>query len=185
MWFASVVLGYGDLVPMTDGAHALLCHFMEKTTGVEALDTALRRRFSFVHMKPDPSRIRAEDLEGLSIDLPIMLKTINDRIERLLDADHGIGHAYFMGWKSDPFEELKRVFANRIIPLLQEYFYNDPEKIGLVLGDHFVKPRRSSNAESRTFAPGFIDDTGGFEAKLLSDIVDPLEFEDESPFASI
>lgn len=62
-----------------------------------------------------------------------MLKTINERIECLYDRDHMIGHAYFLGIKS--IEELSDVFRNRIIPLLCEYFYDDWEKIRLILAD--------------------------------------------------
>ncbi|MBN8678203.1 MAG: AAA family ATPase [Chitinophagales bacterium] len=106
---------------------------------VEALDTALRRRFSFVHMKPDPQKIAPAIVAGTSIDLQSMLKKINERLAVLIDADHTIGHAWLMG--VEDLEGLKTVFRNKIIPLLQEFFYQDYEKIGLVLGDGFVEAK--------------------------------------------
>ena len=108
---------------------------------VEALDIALRRRFSFVELYPDPSSIPQPD--GLDVDLAKMLTTINNRIEVLLDKDHCLGHSYFMNLEAgeDPFEELRQVFRNKILPLLQEYFYSDPSKIGMVLGGDFVKEK--------------------------------------------
>jgi len=99
---------------------------------VEALDTALRRRFSFVHMIPDERKLTAE-FDG--IILSNLLITINKRLSILKDADHTIGHAWLMGIDSLP--KLQKVFKDRILPLLQEYFYNDYEKLGLVLGDGF------------------------------------------------
>jgi hypothetical protein len=101
---------------------------------VEALDTALRRRFTFVEMRPDPSVIKYP--ASLNVDLPKLLTVINDRIEQLLDHDHCIGHAYFMGIKN--LADIRSVFANKIIPLLREYFYGNPAKVGMVLGERFV-----------------------------------------------
>ena len=101
---------------------------------VEALDTALRRRFSFVEMPCRPDRIEQPD--GLDVDLRAMLIAINGRIERLLDRDHHIGHSYFMGVRSEM--DLRLVFKNKVLPLLQEYFYGDPRKLGAVLGEPWV-----------------------------------------------
>ena len=104
---------------------------------VEALDTALRRRFSFVEMMPE-----YEELNKIQFDdfhLGELLKTINSRIEALLDRDHTIGHSYFINIKPNDTEALKEAFANKIIPLLQEYFYHDYEKIALILGEGFVE----------------------------------------------
>ncbi|MFN5982245.1 MAG: McrB family protein [Fluviicola sp.] len=106
---------------------------------VEALDTALRRRFSFVEMLPDPIKIKTDGkaidgkIEG--IDLVELLTTINQRIEVLVDRDHTIGHAFFMNVKS--LDDLRLVFKNKIIPLLQEYFYGDYHKIELIIGEEF------------------------------------------------
>jgi len=102
---------------------------------VEALDTALRRRFSFVPKMPEESRLE-KTTDGL--DLPKILQTINTRLRVLKDNDHTIGHAWL--WSVTDTEQLRVVFENKILPLLQEYFYNDYEKLGLVLGDAFFKP---------------------------------------------
>ena len=166
---------------------------------VEALDTALRRRFNFVEMPPKSDLItpfeilrnfwikntglyggkiesynsfenELRDLLGLTIldkdkyisygesndsilsknefsknlkgviefngiNLSKILDTINLRIEKLVGRDHQIGHSYFMNVYS--LSKLKSVFQNNVIPLLQEYFYGDYGKIGLVLGEHF------------------------------------------------
>jgi 5-methylcytosine-specific restriction protein B len=106
---------------------------------VEALDTALRRRFTFVAIPPQPELIQPPD--SLDVDLRKLLGVINARIEKLLDKDHCIGHSYFMGIarKSDPLAELRHVVGTKILPLLEEYFYGDPAKIGMVLGEHFVR----------------------------------------------
>ena len=101
---------------------------------VEALDTALRRRFTFVEMRPNPSLIENPPL--LAVDLRQLLVVINARIEQLLDHDHCIGHAYFMEIKD--LDGLRSTFANKIIPLLREYFYGSPAKVGMVLGERFV-----------------------------------------------
>jgi 5-methylcytosine-specific restriction enzyme B len=109
---------------------------------VEALDTALRRRFSFKEMMPDTSLIekKVDDVEG--IDVANLLKMINDRIEKLIDKDHTIGHSYFL--KVESLADLKTVFQDKIIPLLQEYFYGDYGKIGLILGKGFIEVEKSS-----------------------------------------
>lgn len=102
---------------------------------VEALDTALRRRFEFKEMMPDVNVI--EGLEVEEISLSEVLETINKRIELLVDRDHTIGHSYFVN--VDTEEKLVDAFNNKIVPLLQEYFYGDYGKIGLVLGKGFVE----------------------------------------------
>lgn len=104
---------------------------------VEALDTALRRRFSFKEIIPKPHLLNKIEFDGFSLDE--VLKTINERIEFLLDRDHTIGHSYFMNLESNDMEGLEEVFKNKVIPLLQEYFYHDYEKIALILGPGFVK----------------------------------------------
>jgi len=107
---------------------------------VEALDTALRRRFTFEEMPPEYNVI---DKEVDGIHLGNLLEAINQRIELLLDKDHLIGHSYFIGIEN--FDQLKDVFKNKIIPLLQEYFYNDLGKIGLILGRDFVQKEEKKN----------------------------------------
>ena len=98
---------------------------------IALMDTALRRRFEFVEMMPEYDNLNKINIEGINIGE--MLKAINERIEYLYDRDHTIGHAYFID-VSD-LKTLANVFKNKILPLLQEYFYDDWEKIRLVLGD--------------------------------------------------
>ncbi|MCW0185027.1 AAA family ATPase [Campylobacter lari] len=95
---------------------------------ITSLDTALRRRFEFIEMIPKPN-VLSDNCEG--INLQELLKAINTRIEYLLDREKTIGHAFFIGIEN--LEKLKNVFQNKIIPLLQEYFYNDYALIDAVL----------------------------------------------------
>jgi len=102
---------------------------------IAMIDTALRRRFSFVEMQPDSSLLRDVVVDG--IDIAEMLDTMNSRITVLLDREHTIGHSYLLPLKTDAtVEKLAEIFENKIIPLLQEYFYDDYERIQLVLGDN-------------------------------------------------
>lgn len=103
---------------------------------IALMDTALRRRFHFVEMLPEPSILdEIEDIEG--IDVSAMLRRINKRIELLIDREHMIGHSYFLRLKENPsLGCLSEIFKNAIIPLLQEYFFDDYEKIRLILGDN-------------------------------------------------
>lgn len=102
---------------------------------IALIDTALRRRFSFVEMQPDSATLTDVLVDG--IDISAMLDTLNKRITVLLDREHTIGHSYLLPLKSDPtIERLAAIFENTIVPLLQEYFYDDYEKIQLVLGDN-------------------------------------------------
>tara|TARA_B100001093_G_scaffold519300_1_gene607659 strand:- start:319 stop:3339 length:3021 start_codon:yes stop_codon:yes gene_type:complete len=120
---------------------------------VEALDTALRRRFEFEEMLPDSSLLSDIRCEG--IDLERLLNTINGRIEKLLDKDHQIGHSYFMNSNNTlSINNLQSIFKNKIMPLLQEYFYGDFGKIGLVLGNSFIK----ENKEKIIFSKFTYDD---------------------------
>ena len=105
---------------------------------IAAIDTALRRRFKFEEMMPKSDIIKCKDIDG--IDIPQMLDAINERIEVLYDREHMIGHAYFMSLEENAtIAELADIFRNKIIPLLQEYFYEDYDKICLVLGDNQKK----------------------------------------------
>ena len=102
---------------------------------IAQIDTALRRRFSFVEMMPDTNTLEGIEVEGVNI--ANMLDIINRRIEVLYDREHTIGHAFFTGLRTEPtIEKLATIFKKSIIPLLQEYFYEDYEKIRLVLGDN-------------------------------------------------
>lgn len=105
---------------------------------VEALDAALRRRFSFVPMMPAAGKIKP--LQGGSIDLTKLLDAINKRLVQLLDEDHQIGHSHFweLHQKADPLPALRGVFKDKIIPQLEEYFHRDRAKLRMVLGERFV-----------------------------------------------
>lgn len=158
------------------------------------LDTALRRRFEFVAVMPDT---RAEKVEGEPdsaplanlvvaspagpIDLREMLETINNRIAALYDRDHCIGHAYLTGLAkieapAARFKALAEIFRNRILPLLEEYFFEDWEKIRLVLGDHrkdsdfqFVRQNKKQDLQS-LFGDGHgLDDYAGKQSYFLNE----------------
>jgi 5-methylcytosine-specific restriction protein B len=125
---------------------------------IALLDTALRRRFEFVEMMPDLSILSSGDerVEKFNepkeqendlivednekkINIRLLLRSINQRIEYLYDRDHTIGHSYFLSLKkNNSLSELSNIFKNKILPLLQEYFYDDWEKIRLVLADNQV-----------------------------------------------
>lgn len=96
---------------------------------IAMMDIALRRRFRFQECAPEPTCIEPAMVGAVS--LPALLQRLNDRLEYLLDRDHAIGHAVFMGINS--LAELQQVLAQRVIPLLQEYFFEDMEKVRLVL----------------------------------------------------
>lgn len=102
---------------------------------IATIDTALRRRFNFKEMLPDEEVLDGIYVEDVSIK-DIFIK-INKRITVLFDREHTLGHAYFLPLKDAPtIETLANIFENSIIPLLQEYFYEDYEKIRMVLGDN-------------------------------------------------
>jgi hypothetical protein len=192
---------------------------------VEALDAALRRRFSFIEMQPKPELVSPQrkiwelwwefpsvawdeepytskekelyNLLGIDIDfdpndelwpkmekegkreeqvsyfnqivfsgvnLELVLKTINNRIEKLLDKDHQIGHSYFMDVSN--IVELMNAFKNKIIPLLQEYFFGDYGKIGLVLGSKFVV-KGENESSSNIFADFDYQDKSSLESREI------------------
>ncbi|OCR18096.1 McrB family protein [Helicobacter pullorum] len=112
---------------------------------IALLDTALRRRFEFVEMMPDSECLKDKKISdsGNTIELDRLLESMNNRIEFLLDREHTIGHSYFMGVES--IEDLRKVFKNKIIPLLQEYFYDDYAKIIAVLNNNgMIKEKNKS-----------------------------------------
>ena len=106
---------------------------------IALIDTALRRRFKFEEMLPDYDLLKdifVED-KGIKVNIGAMLKTINERIEYLYDREHTIGHAVFLELKeNNNIDKLENIFKKSVIPLLQEYFYEDYEKIRIVLGDN-------------------------------------------------
>lgn len=120
------------------------------------LDTALCRRFAFVEMMPDYKVLKDITVDGIRMDE--LLRRLNERIEVLYDRDHMIGHAYFIPLRDQPtLEHLEQIFQQRIIPLLQEYFFDDWEKIRLVLGDNqkakeehqFIKCEENTAGEAK------------------------------------
>ena len=99
------------------------------------LDIALRRRFTFREMPPRPDLLKGVMVED--VDIGQLLWVMNQRIEVLLDRDHCLGHAYFMPLLDDPsLERLALIFRNQVLPLLQEYFFEDWQRIQWVLNDH-------------------------------------------------
>jgi 5-methylcytosine-specific restriction protein B len=196
---------------------------------VEALDTALRRRFTFVRVPPHPELLQPanfllnvlrkqqyalekndeinvketkavygfvgvhpekqktlqevmekkeeiniekilKNVDFTGIDLERMLRVINSRIEKLVDADHCIGHAYFMEVMDTehPLKALEKVFYQKLIPLLQEYFYGDDEKITLIIGKSFFEPTSS-------FTDNFFADTDA-DVEWLEDVVNRKKY---------
>lgn len=112
---------------------------------ITLMDTALRRRFEFIEMLPQTD-ILSENIEGINVRE--MLDTMNKRIEYLYDRDHQIGHAFFIN--KTKTSELIQVMQHKVLPLLQEYFYEDWQKIELVLGgsdttggnDYFIRQEK-------------------------------------------
>ena len=148
---------------------------------IALMDTALRRRFEFVEMMPEYNNLK----EVAGIDIGQMLKTINERIEYLYDRDHAIGHAYFLGVSN--MSSLENVFKNKILPLLQEYFYDDWEKIRLVLGDNqknedlqFVKIKK--NMVAKELFESKIDD---IDDKVLYEINNQETFNNPQSYIKI
>ncbi|MGJ0303917.1 AAA family ATPase [Aliarcobacter cryaerophilus] len=117
---------------------------------IAPIDTALRRRFVFEEMAPNPSLLNKDKIKvqvskdnetDTGIELDKLLEAINTRIEYLYDRDHTIGHAYLIDVKT--LDDLKFAFKNKIIPLLAEYFYEDWENIDLVLNSNgFIESKK-------------------------------------------
>lgn len=131
---------------------------------IEALDTALRRRFSFREMPSKSALIRTEGKLKPSgkignLDVVQLLEKINERIGKLIDKDHKIGHSYFMDIETE--EDLHKAFHDKVIPLLEEYFFGDFGKIGLVLGNSFVE-KVSDTFEFASFA--------GYDEAVITDL---------------
>ncbi len=129
---------------------------------ISLMDTALRRRFNFVEMMPDSRVVKDVIISGVNIKE--MLETINKRITVLYDREHTIGHAFFTGLDNNStIDDLASIFKNKVIPLLQEYFYEDYSKIRLVLGDNGKQDDRYQfiheidNSKDRTIFKGNYD----------------------------
>ncbi|WP_257939199.1 McrB family protein [Campylobacter lari] len=119
---------------------------------ITSLDTALRRRFEFVEMMPKPN-VLSDNCEG--VNLQKLLEAINTRIEYLLDREKTIGHAFFIGIKD--LNDLKNVFQNKIISLLQEYFYNDYALIDAVLNKNGMLEKQDINSDYLKNMTDFIE----------------------------
>jgi 5-methylcytosine-specific restriction endonuclease McrBC GTP-binding regulatory subunit McrB len=146
------------------------------------LDIALRRRFTFIEMPPQPNLLKDVSVEG--VDIERLLTVINQRIEILIDRDHCIGHANFMVLKEQPtLENLAHIFKQKIIPQLQEYFFDDWAKINLVLnGNGMLKPKPVE--KSAIFPNVDSEDLGYFEDKKTWELV-PTSFKSIASFAKI
>lgn len=168
----SVILPYSGL-PFSVPSNVYIIGTMNTADrSIALLDTALRRRFSFVEMMPDTEVLKdikievpkmpdavdkkagnastagektgnaAGDEGKIIIDVQKLLEIINQRIEVLYDREHTIGHAYFCGLKENAtLDGLKNIFKKSVLPLLQEYFFDDYEKIAMVLGDNQKRNR--------------------------------------------
>ena len=134
-----VVLPYsGDTFSVPNNLH-IIGTMNTADRSLAMMDTALRRRFDFVEMMPMPELFKNREVKG--IDLTKLLQTLNNRIEVLYDREHLLGHAFLFPVFDEQDEELaftqlQDAFKNKIIPLLEEYFYEDWNKICLVLGDN-------------------------------------------------
>ncbi len=139
---------------------------------IQQMDTALRRRFTFVEMMPDPGHdLISEDVDG--VNCRKMLRAMNERIALLLDREHQIGHTYLLNVET--MEQLADAFRNRIFPLLQEYFYDDWRKIRAVLGNNaFVQERPSDDGYRTELAEDFGLDSAGDK------VYDRVPLDDES-----
>jgi len=148
---------------------------------VEALDTALRRRFSFIEVTPKPELIKEvgvlKDKDGYleGVNIVDLLVVINKRIEKLVDRDHMIGHSYFL--KVLTLKDLKVVFQNKVIPLLQEYFFGDYGKIGLVIGKAFFEDINQDDDDN--FFADFDYDASSLLEKVSYHIKNVIEMSDD------
>ena len=134
------------------------------------LDIALRRRFTFIEMPPKPELLNNVNVEG--IDIQQLLTVINQRIEVLLDRDHCIGHANFMSLKKQPnLATLSSIFKQKIIPQLQEYFFDDWSKINMVLNANGML--QSNGIDKSALFPNVAHESDGyFDEQKTWEVVD-------------
>ena len=137
-----VILPYSGEAFSVPGNVYILGTMNTADRSIALMDTALRRRFEFVEMMPDSEVLESQGagticVDNVELNVAKMLDLINERIEYLFDREHTIGHAFFRKLEDDPsIDTLADIFEKKVIPLLQEYFYEDYEKIQLVLGDN-------------------------------------------------
>lgn len=146
------------------------------------LDIALRRRFTFIEMPPKPELLNGVSVDG--VDIQQLLTVMNQRIEFLLDRDHCLGHANFMLLKEQPtLNNLADIFKQKIIPQLQEYFFDDWEKINLVLNGNGMLESKSIE-KSEIFPNVDSEELGYLDDKKTWELV-PTSFESIESFAKI
>jgi 5-methylcytosine-specific restriction protein B len=133
---------------------------------IALLDAAIRRRFSFMECPPDPSLLSGKVVDG--IDLQKLLSNMNEKISLLVDRDHRIGHSYLMGISD--LSQLKRVWEQQIMPLLNEYFYNSWDRLEAVVGRKTFLERKGMTSKAGDALRDFVDDgEEALEPKTLSD----------------
>jgi hypothetical protein len=130
---------------------------------IALLDLALRRRFTFIEVMPDPSLLPT--IEDLDLDLDRLLISLNQRIVALIGRDHQIGHSYFLD--VNDVADLHFVWLQRIVPLLQEYFYNDGERLRAVLGRDFVRQVEANAATQQALGEVYDVETARYEIARL------------------
>jgi 5-methylcytosine-specific restriction protein B len=131
---------------------------------IALLDLALRRRFTFMELEPNPSLLKTV----AGVDLRQLLTSLNERVTALLDRDHQIGHSYFMGLDGAAgADDLRFAWYHRIVPLLHEYFYNDGERLKAVLGDKFVRKVEVSEDTAKALGELYEKDAPKYEIAML------------------
>lgn len=151
------------------------------------LDVALRRRFDFIEMPPKPELLTDQEENDIEIDginIVKLLTVINQRIEILLDRDHCIGHANFMPLIVEPeIQKLAKIFQQKIIPQLQEYFFDDWEKIDAVLnGNGMLHKKYELSSQNRLFKDQSLINRNIWEikAEAFSDVKKYIAIYDET-----
>ena len=130
---------------------------------IALLDIALRRRFTFIELKPDPELLKEIVIEGVKLDQ--LLIQLNKRITLLIGRDYQIGHSYFMNIEN--LEDLRFAWYHRIIPLLKEYFYHDSKRLKAVIGSEFMQEIDTSDI------PDILKEFRGMEAQYeIADLQD-------------
>ena len=137
---------------------------------IALLDTALRRRFAFRELMPDPS-VLSNNVEGVNVQK--LLATINERIEYIFDREHQIGHAYLTGCETRM--DIENAIRDKVIPLLAEYFYEDWSKVAAVLGDSGQGPSRFLDAKQIAAPAGMAEDDFSGD-KLRWTVKDSFDF---------
>lgn len=131
-------MGFSGYAAFGHGGHHAVVSMNTADRSLTGLDIALRRRFTFREISPQPDLLKGIAVDG--IDIQKLLTILNARIEVLLDRDHCLGHSYLMPLRDDTsLRRLALIFEQEIIPLLREYFFEDSARIRWVLNDHRKK----------------------------------------------